>query len=690
MLRSQTELSLAKLLREISRVEVASEHNRVSLNNNPEFDSYAAFYTLDSLQSGYLKPTDLYAFLTTNKVSCTYSDLDLLFNVYDKNRDGLLSYSEFLNLILPADIEQDDLQSENRTFPRHILRGLRLINELQLELVESYDWNPKDAYHAIDVGNFGYIDRISLGSFFRRNGLTTDRDEVNGLVRRLDKDYDGKISYYEFLSIFSIQGTRSSPRGSPRLSPRLSPRMSQSHGFSAQYGSPRRSSRSRSPPESETRHRQHTDELIKQILLKRAESPVSSPRSRVNMDRINEMVDNCLKKSIENRIRSIHGSPARPRSRDSHHERYATIYDDDKGRRPGSPSRSTGFDSTKFSRTGDNYGREKIAQRDIDDLVDRALRKSRELRSRSASPKRYEPERKYPVSDSKYRDDRYSKPAEPITRTSDIKAEEANQANGDNYQTPKKDAQAEVSGTEQKNAENSEQKSIDLQSQMKLTPMKGQEEHILVKAIQEIIQLDQAIEDLRENLVHQRDFTPLLAYHTFFDQESANSCSMRKLIEVLTAAKAQLSEKDHQLIFQRFDRDQDGNLSEKDFEEVVYPKDRKLAKELASRAIGAELSAETKELVNEFLRQVVATEKKIEEIRKRLSKRSLFDIEEAFRVLDSNQEGAITEEGFQILLEKYNVNASNKQLENLIQRFDNDFDGKINLNEFYRGLVPSN
>lgn len=252
MLRSGTELNLARFLREISRVEIASELKRVSLNNSPNFDAYAAFYTLDSAQEGYIKLSDLYTFLVLNKASVTHSDLDLLFKVYDKNRDGLLSYSEFLNLILPADIERrhsptrkshispysskylsKTAQLELALLIEREVQGLKLINELKIELLDSSDWNTKVAFQSIDIGNDGYLDRVSLGSFFRRNGFTLDREDIHALLRRLDKDYDGRISYYEFANAVEYP---------ERI-------LSQSNTFSDRYRkSPRRSSRSQSKP----------------------------------------------------------------------------------------------------------------------------------------------------------------------------------------------------------------------------------------------------------------------------------------------------------------------------------------------------------------------------------------------------------------------------------------------------------
>ena len=729
MLDARTELKLARLLKEIAVVETYSERNRISLCNNLDFDAYTAFYTLDATQEGQLGADDLDEFLVLNNFSRGHSDIDLLLDAYDRNRDGRLSYTEFLALVLPASVERRSSPIRKATalyspkfLPKNIkwelglliekeLDGLRRINELKNEVLRSYDWNPSRAFQSIDIDDHGYIDRGSLAFFFRKNEIYTDREEVSSLLRRLDKDYDGRISYSEFLDMLDPYEKKYA-----HFNPRQD-RYSKS---------PTRRGRSRSndicisncanifffsgPNQDEIRYRQHTDELIRNSLL-RSGSPNYRERSTImanEIEQIKELVDRCLRKSHDYRSASKRSSPGRYRDDEPHAQRYSARYDETVkkpiARAPLSqyttperryPRRTYDDEHIDFDFTKIPYNKPLL-----DIIVDKTIRRSQEARSRSASPERYETERKIPSGDNA--DNKAPTKIDPELS----KSQEPPQSQEEAVQSPEKakqdeegkvigstqDLQTEKKGLEEEKQETKDEpgdlKLPDLRDQMKLSPMKGQEEYALVKALQEIIDLDQVVENIRDNLVQQDDFDPVLAYQTLLDPKGTNRSDMWKLGEVLSSAKIQVSSRELRLVFERLDKDNDGIISEKDFEEIIYPKERKLANELVQRANKTELSAKTKELLDEFFRQLVQTEKEVEDVRKRLSKRSLFDLEEAFKVLDSANQGAITEEGFQALLEKYKISVSARQLENLLHRFDADFDGKVSIREFYNEMAP--
>lgn len=225
MLRPETEHKLARFLKAISNVEVSTEQNRIDLAKNPDFDAYSAFYSLDSYKSGYVTQADLHDFLLSHKLSPTQQDIDLVIETFDKNRDGKLSYSEFLNIVLPADAElrrQATQKSYGPPYspifvPKNVMlelgllfeseiNGLKMINVLRQELLESYDWSLKAAFRTIDTDDVGSIDRSSLVAFFRRNNIGATREEVSAVLRRLDKDSDGRWIFAEFAEAFHPDG----------------------------------------------------------------------------------------------------------------------------------------------------------------------------------------------------------------------------------------------------------------------------------------------------------------------------------------------------------------------------------------------------------------------------------------------------------------------------------------------------
>lgn len=537
-------------------------------------------------------------------------------------------------------------------------------------------------------------------------------------------------------------------------------------------------------PEGSIRKKQYIDEIVKDAFIG-GQGPKASSRSheaRQELDRIAQMVDQCLQKSLENRTRSKLAShrnsrspsPLRsslktsrsPRSHRSHRgylpyenievkpyptpelpvhvltssryfspekrveqQRYSpksTIYLPTKesqiptarlttqellrsADRQGSPGRldSDRLDSlSKRSRIPRevnpiefDYTKIPYNKPLLDSIVDRAIQKAREARSRSplnvprkpplsnTIERRYEP---LPVRT------RSPEREEPLARSNirDSKIQERPRVEYDNftspttrYRTPPRSRRSGGDDEEEFDFRANSSKTKESETK-KLSPMKAQEELTLLKALEEIMAVDRAVEDVRERLALQSDYTPLLVYHNLLDPDTTNKCDMLKFEEVLATTKLQLSRSELQAVFKRFDQDGDGTISEKDFEEMIYPKDRTLTKRVGRREDTKELSQRTLELVNNFFKAVIESERKVEEIRGRLSKRSLFEIEEAFKALDTKNKGFISADDFQELFYKHYITVTAKQLENLIHRYDTDFDGKITLKDLREGLLP--
>jgi Ca2+-binding EF-hand superfamily protein len=62
---------------------------------------YSAFRSADSNRSGYLTIADIARILTKFSISLTEAELDCLVRKYDTNRDGRISYLEFLTQLMP-------------------------------------------------------------------------------------------------------------------------------------------------------------------------------------------------------------------------------------------------------------------------------------------------------------------------------------------------------------------------------------------------------------------------------------------------------------------------------------------------------------------------------------------------------------------------------------------------------------
>ena len=75
-------------------------------------------------------------------------------------------------------------------------------------------------------------------------------------------------------------------------------------------------------------------------------------------------------------------------------------------------------------------------------------------------------------------------------------------------------------------------------------------------------------------------------------------------------------------------------------------------------------------------------------MRKRLSDRKSFKINEIFNYLDKDDEGYLKCEDFQKALNKYGIYTTKNELNSLVKRYDRDEDGRVSLKEFLNEINP--
>lgn len=97
---------------------------------------------------------------------------------------------------------------------------------------------------------------------------------------------------------------------------------------------------------------------------------------------------------------------------------------------------------------------------------------------------------------------------------------------------------------------------------------------------------------------------------------------------------------------------------------------------------------ETRKTIQKFFNTLFQTESIVEGIRQRLNKRPLFDIYDAFKALDTNDNGFITIDEFKEVLLDHGLFATENELLNLIKRFDKNQDGKVSYSEFVNEITP--
>lgn len=85
---------------------------------------------------------------------------------------------------------------------------------------------------------------------------------------------------------------------------------------------------------------------------------------------------------------------------------------------------------------------------------------------------------------------------------------------------------------------------------------------------------------------------------------------------------------------------------------------------------------------------ILENEAAIERLRVRIAKRPYFSVHDAFKAIDRDDDGFITLEEFQSILERYGVYATSRDALNLMRRYDKSNRGKVSYSDFVQEIVP--
>ena len=111
MLSVETQYNLREFFQTLGDYELSIEHLRQKLASNPDFEPYGAFLRLDKSNSKTLSGEEILSFLHENqRPHYTLRDCQFVINYFDIDQDGALSYTEFMQMVLPCD--NLDLRSE--------------------------------------------------------------------------------------------------------------------------------------------------------------------------------------------------------------------------------------------------------------------------------------------------------------------------------------------------------------------------------------------------------------------------------------------------------------------------------------------------------------------------------------------------------------------------------------------------
>ena len=219
MLSYETKSKLANFFSTLLEGERQLELMRQILCEHREFEPHAAFSRIDRLRRGFLTATDINRFLSDNSINHTEIDCAAYVRRYSGKEGEHVSYSEFVKSVLTAEDSKLRATTTQRkayevdygeflapeveyTLSRIIDREITFYKGIDYEkysLAKRYDYSHADAFAAVDRFSSGRIDFDNLKAFFRDLAQFPTNEELNAILRRMDKDDDGILKYGEFV-----------------------------------------------------------------------------------------------------------------------------------------------------------------------------------------------------------------------------------------------------------------------------------------------------------------------------------------------------------------------------------------------------------------------------------------------------------------------------------------------------------
>lgn len=169
-------------------------------------------------QAGYLNSQDIYnLLLELNIPYITGRDADFLLDRFDKNKDEFLDFNEFVEIFCPFDFEYRtpllERESQGVKSIREYTGATRkkicklvhkiLVAEKNLDFSRSLIYSRLFLmFNMIDIRLQGLVTVHDLSKALAFYGVETSRKELCALIDKLDHDFDGMISFEEFIEFF--------------------------------------------------------------------------------------------------------------------------------------------------------------------------------------------------------------------------------------------------------------------------------------------------------------------------------------------------------------------------------------------------------------------------------------------------------------------------------------------------------
>lgn len=206
----------------VGRGESSLEAKRLNLCRTPSFSPASAFQRLDRDATGFVNGSDIWNFLRDRYSYCaTISECDHLVKFFDSDNDGVLSLSDFQQMLLTCEDNYTKDVAIGR-YPMRVGRFDRLPADIEFQLQSIIDGelalmreieslkrilsfgSDYSAVRAFDTVQYaGKIDSISLRQFLDRCLAYALPSDIQSMIRRIDLDGDQLLTLSEWETFLS-------------------------------------------------------------------------------------------------------------------------------------------------------------------------------------------------------------------------------------------------------------------------------------------------------------------------------------------------------------------------------------------------------------------------------------------------------------------------------------------------------
>lgn len=212
--------TLSNFIMKLCSLERFIEVKRQLVCDMPDFEPYSAFLRFTRLKSAGITPFTISAFMNESLLDGDLADSKKLVKFYDYDNDGLLSYTEFLNILLPKEhpdlrafvTQRECLEIQNEEYFGYETEvALAALIDMESsvfqqlacekEELDSVGLDATQIMREIVGDENGAIDFNNVQQYLNKSGLLPYDSEIIAFLRRIDRNDDGLVSQEE-LSIF--------------------------------------------------------------------------------------------------------------------------------------------------------------------------------------------------------------------------------------------------------------------------------------------------------------------------------------------------------------------------------------------------------------------------------------------------------------------------------------------------------